>query len=482
MLSPVLKRTHRFEQISVPILVALAIFTLGSTAALGEEIKPASPEFPTRYGEMQFPEQFPDGTSITLTQWSHFVPRYDEWFDQYAQKWGEAHNVDVTVNHISIGDVPSTLAASIAAGQGPTLVEMNAAPAAFIEGLKPMGDLNAAAKAAFGERAQTCRHSSYLPAKDMWYGFCHGWVPDPGVYRTDLWEEAGYPDGPVSYKDLLEGGAKIFQETGIPVAVGMSPELDSEFYTRALIWSFGGSVQDENGNVVFDSPETLAAVEYQKKLFENAMTPEVFAWNPASNNQTYIASTASYIQNSISFFRSAQEIGSPVTENTGFRPGLKGPGGEARMPSHVWFIYVMPDYVTDEDKIAAAKKFALDLENNYSNASYYAKFYNFPAFRSQVPQLFKEGGWLDNDPWGSEPADKLAILKTAPKWTVWLGYPGYANPAVGEVYQTHVLSTMMANVARGVESPEEAVDSATAQIRKIFKKWRERGFVGGGGE
>src|SRR5699024_4977759 len=178
--------------------------------------------------------------------------------------------------------------------------------------------------------------------------------------------------------DLLEGGSKIFQQPGAAVGVGMSPELDSEFFTRALIWSFGGSIQDESGNVVFDSPETLAAVKYMKKLFESAMTPEVFAWNPASNNQTYIAGTASYIQNSISFFRSAQEIGSPVAAKTGFRPGLKGPGGEVHMPAHVWFIYVMPDYVTDEDKITAAKNFMLDLENNYSSASYYSKFYNFP--------------------------------------------------------------------------------------------------------
>src|SRR5699024_4726412 len=47
------------------------------------------------------------------------------------------------------------------------------------------------------------------------------------------------------------------------------------------------------------------------------------------------------------------------------------------------------------------------LENNYSSASYYSKFYNFPAFPSQAPQLFADDGWLSNDPWGSKPADKL---------------------------------------------------------------------------
>jgi len=462
-------------------LVALAV-TAAGVASAEQTLKPSPVKFSSSYGKMTFPEHYPDGTSISITQWSHFVPRYDKWVDQYAQDWGKAHNVKVTVNHISIGDVPSTLAASIAAGKGPTLVEMNAAPSAFIEGLQPLDDVNAAAEAAFGKRAETCRHTSYLPAKKIWYGFCHGWVVDPGVYRTDLWKEAGYPDGPASYADLLKGGSKIFKKTGTPVAVGLSPELDSEFFARALIWSFGGSVQDAKGNVVLDSPQTLAAVKYMKELFAGAMTPQVFAWNPASNNQAYIAGTASYIQNSISFFRSAQEIGGKIPQETGFRPGLKGPGGEVHMPAHVWFIYVMPKYVTGKNKIQAAKNFMLDLENNYSNASYYSKFYDFPAFRTQAPQLFADGGWLDNDPWGSKPADKLSILKTASDWTVWLGYPGYANPAIGEVYQKHILSTMLANVARGSASPQDSLDNATEQVRKIFKKWRDRGFVGGGNQ
>ena len=31
---------------------------------------------------------------------------------------------------------------------------------------------------------------------------------------------------------------------------------------RALMWSFGASIQDENEQVVLNSPETVAAVEY----------------------------------------------------------------------------------------------------------------------------------------------------------------------------------------------------------------------------
>lgn len=478
MLGYVVRR--KFVLLLFGTLAALAVGA-SSVASADDEIKPAPVTFPASYGEMTFPQQYPDGTAIRITQWSHFVPRYDEWFDQYAQKWADAHNVDVTVTHIGIADIPSTLASSIAAGKGPTMMEMLVAPAAFVEGLTPINDVNAAAKATFGDRAPACGHSSYLPVKDMWYGFCHGWVPVAGAYRTDLWAAAGYPDGPKSYAELLEGGGKIFEQTGIPVVAGMSPSLDSELFIRAVIWSFGGSIQDGNGTVVLDSPETLAAIQYIKKLYEAAMTPEVFAQNAASNNQSFIVGHASFIGNSISFFRSAQSIDSPMAAKTGFRPGLTGPTGKAYFPANLYYTYVIPKYVTDTTEILAAKNFMLDLENNYSSASFYSKFYNLPAFSSQVPQLYADGGWLSNDPWGSKPTDKLAFLKNVEDWATWPGYPGYSNPAVSEVYQTHVLTTMMAKVARGVATAEEAIDDAAGQIRAIFAKWRERGFVRGGG-
>ena len=474
------KLRHNFRRASRTVLAtaALTLIVSGGAQAAGD---PPPLEFKTQYGSMTFPAAFPDGTSIRINQWSHFVPRYDEWVQTYAKAWGEKNNVSVTINFINIADLPGTLTAAISAGAGPTLFEMNAAPAAFIEGLQPLDDVNKAASDAFGERAQTCEKLSYLPAKDVWYGFCHGWVPDPGDYRVSLWKNAGYPEGPQTYADLLAGGKKIFNDTGIPVAVGMSPEIDSEFYARALIWSHGGAIQDKDGNVTFNSPEVLDAVKFQKQLFDSAMTPEVFAWNAASNNQAFIAGQASYIQNSISFYRSAQDSAPDVAADTGFTPGLKGPRGDVKMPAHVWFIYVMPKYVKDPTEIEAAKKFMLDLENNYANASYYSKFYNFPAFASVTPQLFGADSWLDNDPWGAQPADKLKLLKTAEQWTVWPGYPGYAHPAIGEVYQSHLLSSMMADVARGVKTPEQAVKDTTTEIEAIFKKWRDRGYIGGGG-
>ena len=62
--------------------------------------------------------QQPKRRTLRILQWSHFVKRYDRWFDPYAKQWGEEHNVDVTVDHVGLADLRSTFASEVAAGKG----------------------------------------------------------------------------------------------------------------------------------------------------------------------------------------------------------------------------------------------------------------------------------------------------------------------------------------------------------------------------
>lgn len=420
-------------------------------------------------------EKFPEGTKLHILQWSHFVPQYDIWFDPFAKAWGDANGVEVTVDHVNIADLNPALSAAIDAGEGPVLVELPLAASLFIEGLRDLTDINMQAQELFGPQAETCTANSYLPTNDMWYGYCHGWVPDPGDYDRALWEAAGFPNGPVTYEDLLVGGEMIKNDFGVPMGLGLSPEIDSNMAMRAIIWSFGGSVQDENECVVINSPEVKEAVEYVVELYNRTMTDEVFSWNAASNNQGLIAGELSYILNSISAYRSLQKIDPEAADNIGFTPALTGPRGDQHASAHLWYIYVIPEYVEEGPELDAAKAFLLHLTANYNQATFNSELYNFPAFESTVPQL---GGWLENDPFGSRPANKLTFLLTAKDWVTYLGWPGPSNPAVAEVYATNIIPTMMGRAALGEVTPEEAIAEAEAQINEIFNKWRAKGFVG----
>lgn len=416
---------------------------------------------------------------LSILQWSHFVPQYDEWFDVWAQEWGEANGVAVTVDHVNLAEIPAAATSEIAAGEGHDLIEFLSPPSSFEPSVVDLTDVNEMAAEMFGERVALTRNATYNPTTDKFYGFCHSWVPDPGNYRRSLWEEVGMPNGPTNYEELLMGGAQIRDELGVQMGIGMSNELDSNMANRAILWAFGASVQDANENVVINSEQTIAALNYMKELYEGAMTPEVFSWVAASNNQLLIAGQASYILNSISAYRTAQTVNPEVADDVFFLAPLVGPAGaeESVVSEHVIPIYMMPNHATNQD---TAKQFLIDHAAVQAEIVNQSQLYNFPAFTEQVPELVEEGGWLDDDPYGSNPANKLDVLRNAADFSTVIGHPGPANPAIGEVFGTFIIPQMFAQVARGELTAEEAAAQAEEQILPIYERWRSEGLVGGG--
>jgi multiple sugar transport system substrate-binding protein len=415
------------------------------------------------------------GTSLSLLQWQHFVPSYDTWFEKFLNEWGQANSVTVKLDRINTADVPAALAAEVSAGKGHDLVEHIASLAQYEKSLVDMKDLVDEATKRFGAQLPMTKANSFNPHTGKFYGFCHGYAPDPGDYRKSLWDKAGYPDGPKTYDDLLAGGTKIYQDQGVQCGIGMSQEIDSNMAAQEMMWGFGATMQDKDENVTINSPETIAAVEFMTKLFKACETPEVFGWNAASNNQLLVAGRASYILNSISAYRTAQGSQPDVAKDIFFLKPLQGPGGAsmAKAHGHAVFIYMMPTYSKNQD---TAREFLLHLVANYDAAATASKLYNFPAYTSTVPKM---ADYLKTDPDGSEPPDKLEVLADANDWTVNLGWPGPANAMIGESFNTFVLSDMMASAARGSKSAKDAVAEAESKLKASAEKWRKEGLMGG---
>lgn len=409
---------------------------------------------------------------LKILLWSHFVPSHDQWFRPFAQDWGKKVGVNVTVDHIDNAQIPTRIAAEIQAGQGHDVIQYIAPLSQFEPSVLDLKDITDEATKRWGQQLELSKQSSFNPATGRYYAYSPGWVPDPGDYRTSLWTAVGLPKGPTTWDELLQGGSEIKKSKGTQLGIGMSQEIDSNMAGRALMWSYGASVQDENEQVVINSEETVAAVEFMTKLFKGAMTDEVFSWNAASNNQGLVAGKLSYILNSISAWRTAQGANPDVANDIGFVPALRGPA-DARAAQHVLYNWIIPKHAANPD---AAKEFLLYYTENFASATWHSKLYDFPAWAERVPQL---DGWLAKDPYGANPADKLAFLKDATSWSTNIGYPGPSNTAIGEVFGTFVIPNMFASAARGEASPKEAVAQAEAQIKPIFEKWRKRGLVGG---
>jgi ABC-type glycerol-3-phosphate transport system substrate-binding protein len=460
---------RRFLQVSGATLAAAAIAGCESGE---EEAQPtAAADVPEPSPTFTEPTSQLSG-DLKILLWSHFVPAHDQWFDPFVQEWGRQVGVNVTVDHINQAEIPPRTAAEIQAGQGHDLIQYIATLSQYEPSVVDLKDVVDEAENRYGKLLDVARKSSYNPNTDKYYAYAPAWSPDPGDYRKSMWEPVGLPDGPSTWDELLEGGAEIKKSQNIQMGIGMSQEIDSNMAGRALLWSYGGAIQDENEQVVINSPETVAAVEFMTRLYNETMTPEVFSWNAASNNQGLVAGQMSYILNSISAWRTAQAQNPPVADDVYFVKALKGPE-TALVAQHVMYNWIVPSFATNAD---AAKEFLLHYTANLPSVTYHSQLYDFPAFPDLVPQL---DGWLNKDPFGANPPDKLAVLSDALDWCTNIGHPGPCSPAIGEVLYTFVIPNMYAKAARGELSPQQSVAEAEQQINNIFQNWRSRGLVAG---
>jgi multiple sugar transport system substrate-binding protein len=407
--------------------------------------------------------------SLKILQWNHFVPAYDKWFDgTYVKEWGEKNDTDVVVDHVGIPALATRAAAEVSAGQGHDLFMFLSPPPAYEDQVIDHREIYEECERKHGKPVDLAIHSSYNPKTKKYYAFSDSFVPDPVNYRKDLWDSVGMK-APDTWDDVLAAGAKIKKEHHIPVGIGLSAELDTAMAMRTVLFSFGGSVQDEHGKVILDSKHTVDAVKFVKALYENAMTPEVLAWDASSNNRAMLAGKISLCLNAISITREGENKNIPVTPDIWLTQALEGPVRRIGM-EHVMDCYVLWKFAKN---ISGAKKFLVDYIGNFRQGFLNSQFYNFPSFPSTVPDLEK---LIGNDP-KAQPHDKYKVLGQLMHQATNVGYPGYANAATDEIYNTWVLNTMFAKAAAGNMSPEAAVKEAHANCERIFAKWHQKGLV-----
>jgi multiple sugar transport system substrate-binding protein len=232
---------------------------------------------------------------------------------------------------------------------------------------------------------------------------------------------------------------------------------------RALLWSFGGAEQDEEGRVVLKSKETIEALKFARALYKEAMTPEVFTWDPSSNNRMMLAGRGSFVQNAISVTRTAEKDNPDLAKKIGLLPALAGPVRRIAA-EHLISCYVVWKFA---ENVEGAKSFLVDLVDNFASVFRESEFYNMPAYPATVPDLAER---LARDP-KADPPGKYSVLSTALEWSTNVGFPGRATAAIDEVFNTFVLPTMFGRVARGDAEPEEAAAAADVEVRRIFDRW-----------
>ena len=408
--------------------------------------------------------------TLKILQWNHFVPGYDKWFNnQYIKEWGEKNDTEVIVDNVGIPAINTTAAAEVSAKKGHDLFLFLWPKPVYEDEVIDHREIYEEVEKKYGKPIDLAIKSTYNPKTKKYFGFSDSYVPDPINWRKSLFDEVGMK--PDTWDDVRVAGKKIKDKRNVPVGIGLAQEIDTAMAMRAILYSFGGSEQDEQGRLVLGSKNTVEAVKFVKALYQETMTPEVFSWDASSNNRAMLAGRASVVLNAISVTREAENKnlmvdGKPIGDDIWLAKPAKGPVRRMGL-EHVMNVYVIWKFA---ENIAGAKKFLVDYVGNFHRAFEASEFYNFPCFPKQVPDLKQ---MVQHDSKG-KPPDKYAVLADSLDWATNVGYPGYSNAAIDDIYSQWIVNNMFAKAAQGVMSPEDAVKEAEAKARDIFAKWKER--------
>jgi multiple sugar transport system substrate-binding protein len=317
--------------------------------------------------------------NLSILQWVHFIPAYDEWFNKtWIKQWGEKNDVNVTVDNIVNTQLDARAAAEVAGQSGHDLFQFLAPPAIYEDKVINHKDVVAEIEKKVGKYGNLGKLSTYNPKTKKYFALSDCYVPDPVVWRHDLWNGVG--EAPTTWEHVRKAAPKL-KAAGHPIGIGMSNELDSNMANIAFLMCFGSFIQNEENRLTIKSKQTVDALKFMASIYKQGETDEIFGWTPSSNNNFLYSGKGSMILNAVSATRTPEDLGLPFSDNLWIWPIPAGPHGRFGL-EHVLGCYVIWKFAKNK---AAASKFLVDLCVNYKEATTASKLYNFPSFPGAMP-------------------------------------------------------------------------------------------------
>jgi multiple sugar transport system substrate-binding protein len=410
---------------------------------------------------------------MVVLQRQEYFPAVEEKFRQQVTDFvtGKGAELDIsTVNPESFGDFVAKMQAAVQAGNPPDLAyQTNTSPQQlyFLDTLEDVTDVVDEAIKLYGDIVPfTAEKNAKIEGR--WWSvpfFSHSgaWFA-----RKDLFEAAGIDVSTLDTFDQRREAALQVSDASKEIwgwGLTINKSGDGHGTIISIIHSFGGRVVDETGQkVVFNSPETVAAVKwmaetYTGEKYKPMLPPGIESWTDTSNNEAYLAGKIALTQNAFSVYANAKQNNLPVFPNTAVVNYPAAPDGtRLSAPTSGWFHIF---------KVAMNADLARDTILHMLKPE-------------NLTPLVQEGGGLVLPAYKNVWTDEInaidpnfatlqEIIFADSKYTGF-PYPADPNPATAAAEASAFHSEMMANVTSGRMTAEEAVKDAHDKVVRIFEE------------
>ncbi|RVH78707.1 carbohydrate ABC transporter substrate-binding protein [Sinorhizobium meliloti] len=399
-----------------------------------------------------------EGASLRLLRWTPFVKGDEDAWIANTKKFTEATGVEVRIDKESWEDIRPKAAVAANVGSGPDMVmcwfdDAHQYPDKLVD-LTELAD--------------------YLGNKyGGWYDGLKGYASRDGqfiamplaaignavCYRESHMKAAGFSEFPKDTAGFLEL-CKALKAKGTPAGFPHGKAVgDGNNYAHWLLWSHGGKMVDESGKVTINSPETLAAVNYAKSLYETFI-PGTESWLDINNNRAFLAGQVSLTANGVSLYYAAKkdaalaELAADI-RTTNFPVGPVGPVGQS-VELHQTSSILLFKHSKYPEAAKAYLKFMMEADqmNAWIEGS--------SAYCCQPLKAF-----ADNPVWTSDPIH--APYARASETLRPNGYAGPLGYASAGVMADYVLVDMFASAVTGQATPEDAVIEAERRANRYYR-------------
>lgn len=395
-----------------------------------------------------------DGASIRVLRWKRFVQSEGEATEALLKAFTDATGVEIRIDSEGFEDLRPKAAVAANIGSGPDIIwQVGADPWLYPDSMLDLKDVADYLGGKYGGWYPVAE--AYSVREGKWISLPYTISGNFLNYRISACKEAGFdgvPDNTDDFLSLMTELKKIGKPGGF--ALG-NASGDGNCWAHWVAWSHGGKMIDENDNLVLNSPETVAALEYVSKLGPTFL-PGVASWLDGHNNKAFLQGACSLTNNGISIYAAAQRDGMDEIANDmdhAFWP--IGPAGEPT-EYHVQFPMTVYNYTKYPNACKALLAWLMEAEQ-------YSAF-----LQASVGYLSHPLKDYDSNPvWTEDP--KRTVFKDSFQRTRTFAYSGTLGYPAASVFADFIIVNMVAEAALGAKTPEEAAADAHKRAERYYK-------------
>ena len=396
------------------------------------------------------------GAKLRVLRWKRFVQGDEDVWAANTKKFTQATGIEVRVDAEGWEDVRPKAAVAANVGSGPDIIISTMEDAhQYPDKLVDVSDVANYLGAKYGGWFDASK--AYGMEGKKWVAIMMGAAGNAMVYRQSSMKAAGFDTFPTDMPGFLKL-CQALKAKGTPAGYALGNATGDSSWTHWLVWAFGGKLVNEKNQVVINSPETIAALEYGKQLYETFI-PGTLSWLDPNNNKAFLDGQLHLTANGISIYYAAktspdaklQEMAKDI-QHAAFPLGVSG----KRTVLNLVFPMMIFKY------------------SKYPNAA--KEYLRFMMEREQyVPWQEASIGYV---------CHPLAGYESSPFWTAdakntpyrdcmkdmrpnsYAGSMGYASAAAVADF---IIPNMVAESASGSKTPKEAAERAQQRAERYYK-------------